>query len=84
MVMEDERFDGFLLSIAQQCHGIDNLLEVFLSFLRRKTDFYIGASPEMVEETLLKAIRKQLTLTEETRAKVKAQKEAEEKKRLER
>jgi len=28
MVMEEDRFDGLLLGLAQQCHGIDNLLEV--------------------------------------------------------
>lgn len=60
MVMEEDRFDGLLLSIAQQSQGIDNLLEVFLSFLRRKTDFYVGASPDVVEQTVLRAVRKQV------------------------
>jgi hypothetical protein len=30
-VQEQDRFDGLLLGIAQQCHGIDNLLEVRVS-----------------------------------------------------
>jgi hypothetical protein len=39
---EDERFDAMLLSIAQQHQGIDNLLDTFCGFLRRKTDFFSG------------------------------------------
>jgi hypothetical protein len=35
-------------------------MQVFLSFLRRKTDFYVGASPDKVEETVLAAVRKQV------------------------
>ncbi|CAN0451682.1 unnamed protein product, partial [Hapterophycus canaliculatus] len=37
---DDDRFDGLYLSLAQQNHGIDNLLQSFFGFLRRKTDFY--------------------------------------------
>lgn len=80
----DARFDPLLLSIAQQCQGIDQLLEVFLSFLRRKTDFYTGASADKVEETVKRAVEKQLALTEHTRQEQRRQREAEEKKRQER
>ena len=45
--LQDERFDGPLLMIAQQAHGIEPLLDAVFSFLRRKTDFFSGASPEV-------------------------------------
>lgn len=80
----DARFDPLLLSIAQQCQGIDQLLEVFLSFLRRKTDFYTGASADKVEETVKRAVEKQLALAEHTRQEQRRQREGEEKKRQER
>jgi hypothetical protein len=47
--LEDERFDGLLLGIAQQAQGIEPLLDAVFSFLRRKTDFFSGASPEVSE-----------------------------------
>jgi hypothetical protein len=43
MVSEDERLDGLFLTLAQQCQGIEPLLDGLFSFLRRKTDFYVGA-----------------------------------------
>lgn len=51
---DDDRFDGLYLNLAQQNQGIDNLLESFFGFLRRKTDFYTGASEAQIEESLLK------------------------------
>lgn len=87
MVMEDEyaRFDPMLLSIAQQCQGgIDELLDIYLSFLRRKTDFYTAASPQKIEETVLRAVQRQLALAERTQAEKRRQYEAEDKKRQER
>jgi len=69
---EDERFDGILLSMAQQSQGIDNLLDTVFSFLRRKTDFYNGASIDVVEETVLKSVRKQKALSD--RMKIEAEK----------
>lgn len=51
---DDARFDSLYLNLAQQNQGIDNLLESFFGFLRRKTDFYTGASQAQLEESLLK------------------------------
>lgn len=51
---DDDRFDGMYMNLAQQNQGIDNLLESFFGFLRRKTDFYTGASDSKLEESLLK------------------------------
>lgn len=50
---DDDRFDGLYMNLAQQNQGIDNLLESFFGFLRRKTDFYTGASEAKLEESLL-------------------------------
>lgn len=51
---DDERFDSMYLSLAQQNQGIDNLFESFFGFLRRKTDYYTGASEAKLEEKVLK------------------------------
>ena len=42
--MDDERFDGMYLQVAQTIGGIDPLLDSFFGFLRRKTDFFAGAA----------------------------------------
>jgi hypothetical protein len=48
--MDDERFDGLYLNVAQTIRGIEPLLDTVFSFLRRKTDFFAGppgcGSPE--------------------------------------
>lgn len=72
--------------------GIEPLLDNLFSFLRRKTDFFVGASPEMIEETVLGVIRKhadiaakdkaekERKLTKEKEDKLKKQRAAEKKK----
>lgn len=81
---EDERFDGILLSMAQQSQGIDNLLDTVFSFLRRKTDFYNGASMDVVEETVLKSVRKQKALADKAKIEAEKKKAEKEKERKER
>ena len=34
--------DGFYMNVAKQTQGIEPLLDSVLSFLRRKTDFFVG------------------------------------------
>ena len=57
-----EKFDGILLSIAQECSsgGISDILDVFFSFLSRKTDFYGGGGKGVAaaEQLLLTSFRK--------------------------
>ena len=40
--VDDERFDGLYMNVADTTRGIDPLLETVFSFLRRKTDFFAG------------------------------------------
>ena len=74
--------------------GIEPLLDNLFSFLRRKTDFFVGASPEVIEETVMAVIRKQGAIAAKEKAdkekkaakekedKVKKQVAAEKKKRV--
>jgi hypothetical protein len=83
--MEEERFDGMFLTIAQQAQGIEPLLELLFSFLRRKTDFFSGATPEKIKEIVQLAIDKQAELHQrkEIEKKVAAEKERKRKEQLE-
>jgi len=57
--MEDDRFDGMLINMAQQVGGIDNLLDTIFGFLRRKTDFYAGAvDMSTAKATVVKSFEK--------------------------
>lgn len=80
--MSEERFDGMFLALAQQSEGIEPLLDNLFSFLRRKTDFFVGASQKQVEELVMKVVRKHASLSEKTENEKKLEREREEKKRL--
>jgi hypothetical protein len=80
----EDRFDGMFLAIAQQAQGIEPLLDNLFSFLRRKTDFYSGASSEQVESLVLKVLKKHTALAEQSEREKKKEREKEEKKRKER
>lgn len=61
---EQERFDGMLMTIAQQQQGIEPLLDTVFSFLRRKTDFFRGATQQVVEKTVMESVKKHAALAE--------------------
>ncbi|GMF26102.1 unnamed protein product [Phytophthora lilii] len=61
---ETDRFDSMLLTIAQSQRGIEPLLDTVFSFLRRKTDFFTGAEAKVIEDTILKSVRKQAAVAE--------------------
>ena len=61
--MDDERFDGLYLNVAQQARGIEPLLDTMFSFLRRKTDFFQGppgTSPESGTEAAILKVQEVL------------------------
>ena len=82
---DDDRFDGMFLTIAQQAQGIEPLLDYLFSFLRRKTDFFAGASAEKIQEIVMIAIEKQAALANkaEIDKKVAAEKERKRKELIE-
>jgi len=75
-MLEDERFDGLLLSFAQQCQGIDGLLDNVFSFLRRKTDFYdVG---DKARDKVVRMFEKHEALAERTGSEKKKRRAEEE------
>jgi hypothetical protein len=55
--------------------GIEPLLDHLFSFLRRKTDFFVGASPEVIQDTVNQVIQKHAALSAKAEADKKAAKE---------
>ncbi|KAF0717570.1 hypothetical protein AaE_010830 [Aphanomyces astaci] len=81
--MSDERFDGLLMQMAQQQNGIEPMLSSVFGFLRRKTDFFSGATQDAIEQMVLSVLRKESAIAERERYDRKVQDEKEKKKRLE-
>lgn len=76
--MAEERFDGVLMAVAQQQEGIDGILNVFFSFLYRKTDFF--TQPELARPLMQKYMDRYLALGEEKLRKQQQTMEASKKK----
>mmetsp|Transcript_35313 Transcript_35313/g.75247 ORF Transcript_35313/g.75247 Transcript_35313/m.75247 type:complete len:328 (-) Transcript_35313:104-1087(-) len=68
---DPDKFDGILMTIAQQSGSIDAILDSFFGFLQRKTDFFSGAqSDEAARELVLKYYSKHWKVGQKKRAEI--------------
>jgi len=85
MPAQMDKFDGVLLSIAQECEGgVQEMLDVIFSFLARKTDFYTGGGEDAAEKLVIEKYKKHGKTAWDEAAAKKAKNLAEDKKRRER
>jgi hypothetical protein len=66
--MDDERFDGLYLNVAQTTRGIDPLLHTLFSFLRRKTDFFTEKGTDVAIEKINEVMKQHVDIIKKQEA----------------
>lgn len=85
MIMEESRFDGILLGLAQQHQGgVPALLDTFFGFLARKTDFYTGADIATARQMVMDKFSEHSKLAVDAAAEKKREREDAERRQRER